>query len=78
MLHGDIKRNVIRGQDGCPALVDFAASFVLLRYIPGLRAPVMRLAAQYDRRAVAKLKTLVAPQLLTDAEVAEVREAFRS
>jgi RIO-like serine/threonine protein kinase len=68
VLHGDVKRNVIRGQDGFPWLVDFAASIALLRYVPVLRDRVMRVAAQYDRRAVAKLKTLVAPHLLTEAD----------
>lgn len=68
VLHGDVKRNVIRGQDGQPCLVDFGASFVLLRHLAWLRAPLMRVAAQYDRRAVAKLKTLVAPQLLTETD----------
>jgi hypothetical protein len=68
VLHGDVKRNVIRGQDGNPWLVDFGASFVLLRYLPSVRSPVMQLAAQYDRRAVAKLKALVAPRLVTDAD----------
>lgn len=68
VLHGDIKRNVIRGQDGHPWLVDFGASFGWLRYLPWLRSPLMELAARYDRRAVAKLKVIVAPHLLSDAD----------
>lgn len=68
VLHGDVKRNVIRGQDGQPCLIDFGASFVLLRHLPWLRAPLMRVAAQYDRRAVVKLKALVAPRLLTETD----------
>lgn len=68
VLHGDIKRNVIRGQDGRPWLVDFGASFVLPWYVPWCRTPLMRLAAQYDSRAVSKLKSVVAPQLLTNAD----------
>lgn len=68
VLHGDVKRNVIRGDDGRPWLVDFGASWVMLRHLPGARRPVMALAARYDARAVAKLKALVAPHLMTDAD----------
>jgi RIO-like serine/threonine protein kinase len=68
ILHGDVSRNVINGQDGRPWVVDFGASFMLARHIPWLRARLTNVGAHYDRRAVAKLKSIVAPQLMSDAD----------
>lgn len=67
VLHGDVRRNVIVGQDGRPWLVDFGASFRPPRYMPW-RKRLLAIGAQYDKRAVLKLKSAVAPQLVTDAD----------
>jgi len=68
VVHGDVKRNVIRGQDGRPCLVDFGASFVLGQRFPWLTASLMNVAEKYDRRAVVKLKAATAPHLMTEAD----------
>lgn len=65
VLHGDVKRNVIRAPDGRPWLVDFGASFVIGRGLAWLRPQIVRVAGQYDARAISKLKRDVAPHLLT-------------
>jgi len=68
VLHGDVKRNVLCAGDGRPWLVDFGASFVIGRWLSPLRPLILRVAAVYDQRAVAKLKRQVAPHLLTADE----------
>ncbi|MBI4515939.1 MAG: hypothetical protein HY699_09020 [Deltaproteobacteria bacterium] len=64
VLHGDVKRNVLRTAEGRPVLLDFGASFVIRWWLWPLRRGLLRVAAGYDARAVAKLKRQVAPQLL--------------
>ena len=68
VLHGDVKRNVVRTPDGQPVLVDFGASLVVPWWLRPLGGALVRLAERYDERAVVKLKRLVAPQLLTRAD----------
>jgi hypothetical protein len=53
---------------GHPRLVDFGASFTLARRIPWLRMSLMRIGAEYDSRAVSKLKSAVAPHLMNAAD----------
>ncbi len=68
VLHGDVKRNVVRTLDGRPVLVDFGASLVIPWWLRSLRGMLVHVAERYDERAVAKLKRLVAPQLLTPCD----------
>ena len=68
VLHGDVKRNVVRTPDGQPVLVDFGASLVIPWWLRPLRALLVHLAERYDERAVAKLQRQVAPQLLTRSD----------
>ncbi len=69
VLHGDVKRNVLCAGDGRPWLVDFGASFVIGAWLRPLRPLILRVAAVYDQRTVAKLKRQIAPQLLTADEL---------
>lgn len=64
VLHGDVKRNVMRTAEGRPVLFDFGASFVIRWWLWPVRGLLLHAAARYDARAVAKLKRQVAPQLL--------------
>jgi hypothetical protein len=68
VLHGDVKRNVMRTAEGRPVLFDFGASFVIRWWLWPVRGLLLRTAAGYDARAVAKLKRQVAPQLLTPGD----------
>jgi hypothetical protein len=68
VLHMDVKRNVLIAQEGQPILVDFGASWVMPRWLRSLRPVLLSIAAEYDEREVVKLKSLIAPQLLTDKE----------
>lgn len=65
VLHLDVKRNVLRSREGQPFLVDFATAVVLPWWLGSWRDSLLQLAAAYDEQDVAKLKRLVAPDLLT-------------
>jgi len=68
IAHGDLEKldNILVTPDGEPAIVDFAAA------IMSGGNPLVALALPYvqenDRRAICKLKSVVAPDLLTDEE----------
>jgi hypothetical protein len=68
VLHMDVKRNVLIAPEGHPVLVDFGASWVMPRWLGPLRPVLLPIAAKYDEREVVKLKSLIAPQLLTEKE----------
>jgi hypothetical protein len=68
VLHLDVKRNVLVAQDEHPVLIDFGASWVIPRWLGPLRSVLLPIAAKYDEREVVKLKSLIAPQLLTEKE----------
>lgn len=68
VLHGDVRQNVLVAPDGRPLLVDFGASVVVPRLLVRLAAPLLRLGARYDARAVAKLMARTAPAALGEAE----------
>ena len=78
VAHGDLERlgNILVTADGEPAIVDFAAAIMA-----GLN-PLAALALPYiqanDRRAVYKIKSRFAPELLTEEEDAKLHTRGRA
>lgn len=68
VLHMDVKRNVLWARTGQAILLDFAASFVIPWWMLPLRRFLIRTAAAYDEREIIKLKSEVAPHLLTASD----------
>jgi tRNA A-37 threonylcarbamoyl transferase component Bud32 len=68
MAHGDLEKldNILITPEGAPALVDFAASIMSgMNPLSALALPYLQ---ENDRRAVYKLKSEMAPDLLTHDE----------
>ncbi|MCE5218862.1 hypothetical protein LLH03_17750 [bacterium] len=74
IVHGDLKKleNTLVTPDGKPALVDFTAAFVTGS--SPLTAVAFPWICDDDRRAVVKLKSRLAPQLVTPEEEAFLEE----
>lgn len=68
VLHGDVKRNILVDLRGAPVVVDFGASFLIPWWLKPFKKRILKLGAQYDARAVLKLKRLMCEKMLTPEE----------
>lgn len=78
IAHGDLERlnNILITTDGTPAVVDFAAAIMAgLNPLSAIALPHLQ---ENDRRAVYKLKSKLAPHLLTAEEDARLHSRSRA
>lgn len=75
VAHCDLRNrgNVVRGQDGRPYLVDFAACVFRGRGINPFISWLFRQFANADRNAVLRIKRRLSPELLTESEESELQ-----
>jgi RIO-like serine/threonine protein kinase len=76
VLHCDVGRNLVLGDDGKPWLVDFASSVVLPRRQGRVGAFLRQLRGKYDERALLKVKRRRAPHLLRATEAEQSRSVL--
>ena len=69
VLRGDIKRNVLATPTGNPVILNFGASFVIHWWLWPLRNMIFAIGAQYDNRAVVRIKQRIDPDLMTPTEI---------
>ncbi len=78
IAHGDLEKldNILVTADGSPVIVDFAAA--VMAGMNPLAAIVLPHLQENDRRAVYKLKSRLAPHLLTDEEESKLHSRGRA
>lgn len=74
VAHCDLRSrgNVVRGGDGLPYLVDFAACVFRGRGVNPVFSWLFKQFAAADRNAVLRIKQRLSPELLTESEAAEL------
>ncbi|MFW5866368.1 MAG: hypothetical protein ACOCX2_01040 [Armatimonadota bacterium] len=77
IAHGDLEKldNILVDADGAPAVVDFAAA--IMSGMNPLSALALPYVEENDRRAVYKLKSRLAPDLLTEEEDVKLHSRSR-